>query len=200
MFGWKENILFKQHIPMKWFCIMRLADFGLFWPKCASVFLNKLFFLWAHQLATFRDQSTILGEHLDPKLPPAPTYNPFFGQRHSPGVIFFGLLSKGRFNLWAKYSKPKKQITTFFFLFGATRAWSSNLCAAEFTHYDSDPIILNGFHKFVMSMGPNTCDRRPALWGGGNPAPPRNNDQNRWEVAGENKGLMLIFSNRGNQW
>ena len=36
---------------------------------------------------------------------------------------------------------------------------------------------------------------RPALWGGGvpRPAPPRKNDQNRGEVAGQNKGPNLNF-------
>ena len=37
---------------------------------------------------------------------------------------------------------------------------------------------------------------RPALWGGGGvprPAPPRKNDQNHGEVAGQNKGLNLKF-------
>ena len=33
---------------------------------------------------------------------------------------------------------------------------------------------------------------RPALWGGGG-SPPRKNDQNRGEVAGQNKGLYLNF-------
>ena len=32
----------------------------------------------------------------------------------------------------------------------------------------------------------------PALWGGGG-SPPRKNDQNRGEVAGQNKGLYLNF-------
>ena len=35
---------------------------------------------------------------------------------------------------------------------------------------------------------------RPALWGGGGvPAPPRKNDQNRGEVAAQNKGSNLNF-------
>ena len=33
---------------------------------------------------------------------------------------------------------------------------------------------------------------RPALWGGGG-SPPRKNDQNRGEVAGQNKGPNLNF-------
>ena len=42
---------------------------------------------------------------------------------------------------------------------------------------------------------------RPALWGGGGfPAPPRKNDQNRGEVAGQNECPNLNFSNRGNKW
>ena len=34
---------------------------------------------------------------------------------------------------------------------------------------------------------------RPALWGGGFPAPSRKNDQNRGEVAGQNKYPNLNF-------
>ena len=43
---------------------------------------------------------------------------------------------------------------------------------------------------------------RPALWGGGIPRPPGpyKNDQNRGEVAGQNKGPNLNFSNRGDKW
>ena len=41
---------------------------------------------------------------------------------------------------------------------------------------------------------------RPALWGGGGfPAPPRKNDQNRGEVAGQNKGPNLNFLQKRKQ-
>ena len=74
-----------------------------------------------------------------------PPYKPIFAKN----VLFrvqkypkktFRFLSKGRLNLMAKYSEPKKQIAKTFFPLGATRAWSSNLCAAEFPHYNSDPV------------------------------------------------------------
>ena len=65
-----------------------------------------------------------------------------------------GVLSKGRLNLWANYSEPNKQIAKIMSPLGATRAWSSNLCAAEFPHYNFDPI--NRFHKFPRSRGPNS--------------------------------------------
>ena len=70
-----------------------------------------------------------------------PPYKPIFAKN----VLFrvqkypkktFRFLSKGRLNLMAKYSEPKKQIAKTFFPLGATRAWSSNLCAAEFEWKD----------------------------------------------------------------
>ena len=51
-------------------------DFGQFWTKCDSFFGGALFFIWGHQLATFGDQSAMLGEHLSQKVPLAPPYNP----------------------------------------------------------------------------------------------------------------------------
>ena len=45
-------------------------------------------------------------------------------------------------------------IKKIFFLLGATSALSLNLCAAEFPHYNSDPV--NGFHK---SMEHNSNDK-----------------------------------------
>ena len=79
---------------------------------------------------------------------------------------FFGFLSKGWLNLWARYSEPQKQIPKIFFPLGASIAWSSNLCAAEFPHYNSDP-VLNGFHKFQGSRGLNSCDHPVAPWEAG---------------------------------
>ena len=43
-------------------------------------------------------------------------------------------------NLWAKHAEPKKQTIYIFFPLGAARAWSSNLCAAKFPYYNSDPV------------------------------------------------------------
>ena len=45
-----------------------IADFDLFWPKCASVFLWGNFQFCGETVATFRDQSAMLGEHLSQKI------------------------------------------------------------------------------------------------------------------------------------
>ena len=87
------------------------ANFGIFLLKSASVFLRANFYLWGQKLATFRDQSTMLGKHLSQKLTPACTFDPLFGQKHPPGdqkmgQIFFPFLSKGHLNLLARYSAP----------------------------------------------------------------------------------------------
>ena len=48
----------------------------------------------------------------------------------------------------------RQRFAKIFSLLGAIRAWSLNLCAAEFPHYNSDPV--NGFHK---SRGLNSSDK-----------------------------------------
>ena len=53
--------------------ITRIADFGLLLPKSASVLLKEFFFLCVETLATFRDQSAMLREHLSQKLPLTPS-------------------------------------------------------------------------------------------------------------------------------
>ena len=66
-------------------------------PKCASVFLSALFFLWAHQHETFRDQSAMLGEHLSKNSTyVAHPYDPLFSQKRLPGgqISFFAIFVK----------------------------------------------------------------------------------------------------------
>ena len=67
------------------FCIARIADFGLFWPRLASVFAWGNFFLCGEILATFRDQSAMLGEHLSQKITLAHPYYPKFWAKTCPG-------------------------------------------------------------------------------------------------------------------
>ena len=95
-------------------CIMRIVDFGLFLPKSASVSAMGNFPHRWESLETFRDQSALLGEHLSKKLPPSSPLQPHFMAKNvlfrvqkSPKQLFFGLLSHGRLDLWAKYSEPK---------------------------------------------------------------------------------------------
>ena len=70
----------------------------------------------------------MLGEHLSQKVTLDQPYNPIFGQKPPPGstkngqIFFCYYLSKGRLNLWAKYSEPKKQIAKIMSPLGATRA------------------------------------------------------------------------------
>ena len=61
-----------------------LANFGLFWPRLASVFLWGNLYFCGEASATFRDQSARLGEHLSQKLTPAHPYNPFFLAKNVP--------------------------------------------------------------------------------------------------------------------
>ena len=128
------------------FGITRITDLGLFWPKYASVLLGGFVFPLGRQLATFRDQSAMLEEHLSQKLPLAPSYNPIFWPKCPPGVqklvnffpVFVRRPIKPLDKIFYPTPPPKKRL--IFFLLGSTRAWSSNLCAAEFPHYNSDPV------------------------------------------------------------
>jgi len=65
--------------------------------------------------------------------------------------IFWGpFLSKGRLNLWAKYSEPKKQIAKKEFLL-ELQEFEVRTCVQP-----NSPIIIRillSFHKFAMSMG-----------------------------------------------
>ena len=64
----------------------------------------------------------------------------FLSVQKYPKKSFFRIFVKRPIKPLGKISEPKKQIAKFFFPLGATRAWSSNLCAAEFPHYNSDPV------------------------------------------------------------
>ena len=71
-------------------CIMRIVDFGHFWPffaqKCFA-FSEHTFYFRAHQHETFRDQSALLGEHLSQKITLDHTYNPIFGQKQTAEIM-----------------------------------------------------------------------------------------------------------------
>ena len=108
-----------------------LANFGLFLPKSALVYARGNFFLWGETLATFRDQSAMLGEDLSQKLPLGPPYNPLFGQKRPLGIkrkgskFFLQFFVKRPIKPLGKISEAQKKIAQIFFLIGATRAWSS---------------------------------------------------------------------------
>ena len=86
-------------------------------------------------------------------------YKPPFWPKTSPGdqkmgqkcLAIFVHRPSGRKSL-GKIPNPKNRFKKIFLLFVATRAWSSNLSAAEFPHYNSDQNLL---HKYVISMRPN---------------------------------------------
>ena len=125
-----------------------------FWPIwayfCPNVlrFFSTLFFLWAHQLVTFRDQSPMLGEHLSQFSPQVPTYIPFFGQKRPPGGK-----KNGKKNFWAKYSKLKNRLEKKNFLL-ELQELEVRICVQP--NFPIIILILNGFHKFAMSMESNT--------------------------------------------
>ena len=116
-----------------------------FWPILAYFCPKVLRFLQWEVFSCDGKLSTARGT-FEPKSLLASPYNPivwpktFFLVYKNTLQIFFGFLSKGWLNLWARYAKPPKNWKKIFFLLGATRAWSSNLCADEFPHYNTDPV------------------------------------------------------------
>ena len=65
-----------------------IRDLRQFWPVLAQIcfgFCVGQFFLCRETLATFRDQSAMLGEHLSQKLALAHPYNPMFWPKCPPG-------------------------------------------------------------------------------------------------------------------
>ena len=94
-------------------CIMRIVDFGQFWPifaqKCFG-FCDGKFFPVMGNTWNFQGSISTARGTFEPK---TPTYNPIFLAKNVLFRVqkypnFFGFLSKGRLNLWAKYSEPKK--------------------------------------------------------------------------------------------
>ena len=86
--------------------------------------------------------------------PQVSTYNSIFQPKTYPGGsnnFVWPYLSKGRLNLWAKYSKPRKKIKKYFF-FSELQELEVRICVQP-----NFPIIililLNGFHKFQGSRG-----------------------------------------------
>ena len=66
-------------------CITSIASFGLFWPKLASVFPSRNFWFCRETLATIRDQSAMLGEHLSQKVMRDHAQNPKNWQKQGGG-------------------------------------------------------------------------------------------------------------------
>ena len=56
-----------------------------------------------------------------------------------------------------KTQEHKKMIAKIFFPLGATRAWSLNLCAAEFPHYNSHPVIINSHDQGGLTTVISDC-------------------------------------------
>jgi len=77
--------------------------------------------------------------------------NVVFRVQKYPKNYFFGFLSKGRLNLLAKYSEPKKQIAKKFFL-SELQELEVRICVQP-NFPIIIPILLNGFHKFQRSRG-----------------------------------------------
>ena len=67
-------------------CITSIASFGLFWPKLASVFPSRNFWFCRETLATIRDQSAMLGEHLSQKVMRDHAQNPKNWQKQGGGM------------------------------------------------------------------------------------------------------------------
>ena len=82
------------------------------------------------------NQSAMQGEHLSQKLTLAHSYNPlFFHQKRPRGIKFF-LAQFCQKASGQNIPNRKKQIENLF----CSRSYKSlKLCAAEFTHYNSDP-------------------------------------------------------------
>ena len=76
-----QHICARMHANLASRVLPILACFG---PDKLRFFRGH-FFPLGHRLATFRDQSAMLGEHLSQKLPLAPTYNPLFWRKMCPG-------------------------------------------------------------------------------------------------------------------
>ena len=82
-------------------CTFPLAEFGQFLPILAQMcfsFAKARENLWGETLATFRDQSAMLGEHLSQKLTLAQLYNPKIWPKVQ-GCISCGILVSG---IWAR--------------------------------------------------------------------------------------------------
>ena len=72
--------------------------------------------------------------------------------------------------------------------------WSTRHCCGFSAGMDAPP------RGEPSPRGGGGSPPRPALWGGGvpRPDPPRKNDQNRGEVAGQNKGPNFNFLQQQN--
>ena len=82
-----DEMLKKSYLARARACnirITRLADFGQFWPKCASVSVMANFSSCVGVQINFRDQSTMQGEHFRPKKHEIQSITPKFGQKYGP--------------------------------------------------------------------------------------------------------------------
>ena len=116
-------------------------------------------FLRAHQLATFRNQWAMLGEHSSQKVMRNYAYNPLFWPKKPPP----GGRKMGQFFLAISVNRPIKPLGKIFQTQKTGNLFSSELQEFEvwICVHPNFPIIililLNGFHKLAISMGLNTC-------------------------------------------
>ena len=107
--------------------ILKIWKFSKFWIKISKV--GSKFWRWEGYIGPKQKPITQCFGQICP----------FYSTKIPPPLPFFCFFSFSK-GLWARYAKPQKQIKKIFFLLGARRAWSSNLCAAEFPQYNSDPV------------------------------------------------------------
>ena len=134
---WKISPLARLQVRARKICIVRIVDFGQFWPifaqKCSGFPAGKFFpvmgnsSLWWETLETFRDQSALLGEYLSQKLTLAQPYNPIFwpktsflGYKNTLKNYFLGVFVKKPIKPLGKIFQTQKQIVKIFFPLGAT--------------------------------------------------------------------------------
>ena len=90
---WWKNQPSSLQMPSRKIRIIRIVDFGQFWPifaqRCLG-FSEHTFYFWAHQHETFGYQSALLGEHLSQKFTPDHIYNNFWPKTSFLESIFWG--------------------------------------------------------------------------------------------------------------
>ena len=94
-----------------------------------------------HQLEISRDRSAMLGDHLSQKLPLPPSYNPKCGRNcdrvGKKSVIFCHM---GDLTSRQNIQNPKNRLPKSCPLSQLQELEVRILCAAEFPHYNSDPV------------------------------------------------------------
>ena len=124
-------------------CYSVRTTFALrFWPKCDSGFWGALFFILGYQLATFGDQSAMLGQQLSQKLPLAPPYNPIIWPKTCPELKEVEV----RICVWPNFPIINLILLLDFHKFARSRG--PNTCAREIVIFDG---------TFVKSNLPGFC-------------------------------------------